>query len=165
MIVESLLGTIVGGILRLLPEGLQFWKNKTDADHEYRLAQLNFESLKFQAEKSLDIKRLDSEMTLAAGELQALIEGNKSQTSMLAHTGIKWVDAVIVGANAMMRPYLVYFYASMYAAVKVAIYYTYLGDGLDWKQGMMLLWNTEDSAVWASICSYVFLDRTLRKKT
>jgi hypothetical protein len=163
MIVESLVGTIVGGVLRLIPEGLKFWESKKDADHEFRMAQLSLDTMKFQASAGMDLKRQEGLNAREAGELQALIEGNKSQTAMVVNTGIKWVDAFIISANAMMRPTMVYYYMGMYALVKVAVFYTYLGDGIDWKSSMILLWSTEDSAVWASIASFVFLDRTLRK--
>ena len=156
MIVESLVGTIVGGLLRLLPEGLKFWQSKKDSDHEYRMAQLNFDSLKFQAEKSIDLKRLDGEIQMSTGELQAIIEGNKVQGTQV---GIKWVDAL----NQSVRPVLTYYYATMYAMVKLAVYCTYLTDGIDWKQSMIMLWSPDDMAVWASIVSFFFLDRTLRK--
>lgn len=164
MIVESLVGTIVGGVLRLLPEGLKFWQSKKDSDHEFRMAQLNLETMKFQATAALDVKRLDAEQAITVKDIDSLIEGNKQQASMVVNTGVRWIDAFIVSANALMRPTMVYYYMAMYALVKIATYYTYLGDGLDWMASMKLLWSTEDSAVWASIASFVFLDRTLRRK-
>jgi hypothetical protein len=164
MIVESLIGTALGGLLRLLPEGLKFWEGKKSQDHEYRMGQLSLEQLKFQAQSQLDLRRVESETTIAAADIQALMEANKAQASMVINTGIKWVDAIIVAMNALMRPTIVYYYAAMYALVKVAVFYTYLGDGVDWKASMIVLWSNEDMAVWASIMSYVFLDRSLRKQ-
>lgn len=163
MIAETLIGTALGGLLRLVPEGLRFWESKKNADHEFRMAQLNLQTLELQAKNQMDFRRLDGDIQLAAADIQALVEGNKAQASMMLATGVKWLDAAINAMNAAMRPALVYYYAAMYALVKVAVFYTYLGDGVDWAESMKLLWNTEDSAVWASICSYVFLDRTLRK--
>jgi hypothetical protein len=127
------------------------------------MAQLNLESLKFQAQAGVDLKRLEGQQALDTNEIQALIEANKAQASMVIQTGIKWADAIIVGLNALMRPTIVYYYALMYAMVKVAVFYTYLGDGVDWKDSMIVLWSTQDMAVWASIMSYIFLDRSLRK--
>ena len=164
MIVESLIGTALGGLLRLLPEGLKFWEGKKSQDHEYRMGQLSLEQLKFQAQSTLDLRRVESETTIAAADIQALMEANKAQASMVINTGVKWVDAIIVSLNALMRPTIVYYYAAMYALVKVAVFYTYLGDGVDWKASMIVLWSNEDMAVWASIMSYVFLDRSLRKQ-
>lgn len=163
MIAETLLGTVVGGVLRLLPEGLKFWQAKKDSDHEYRMAQLNLETMKLQAQSQLDLKRVEGETAITTADIQALMEANKAQASMVVNTGIRWVDALIVSMNSLMRPTLVYYYAAMYAAVKLAVYVTYLADGTDWAASMQLLWSTEDSAVWASILGYVFLDRTLRR--
>lgn len=164
MIVESLLGTIIGGALRLLPEGLKFWEGKKSQDHEFRMAQLSLEQLKFQAQSQLDLRRVESETTIAAADIQALMEANKAQASMVINTGVKWVDAIIVALNALMRPTIVYYYALMYGLVKVAVFSTYLNDGVDWKESMIVLWSAEDMAVWASIMAYIFLDRSLRKK-
>lgn len=163
MIVESLVGTIVGGLLRLVPEGLKFWESSKNADHEYRMGQLNLQQMELQAKNKMDFRRLDGDIELAAADINALVEGNKAQASMMLNTGVRWLDALINGMNAAMRPTLVYYYMLMYALVKVAVFYTYLGDGVDWAESMKLLWGVEDSTVWASICSYVFLDRTLRK--
>ena len=164
MIAETLLGTALGGLLRLLPEGLKFWQSKKDSDHEFRMAQLNLQTMELQAKHQMDFRRMDGDIQLAAAEIQALVDHNKAQATMMLNTGVRWLDAAVNGMNAAMRPTLVYYYAAMYALVKVAVFYTYLGDGVDWAESMKLLWNTEDSAVWASICSYVFLDRTLRHK-
>ena len=164
MIVESLVGTLIGGLLRLVPEGLKFWQSSKDSDHEFRMAQVNLQTMELQAKHRMDLRRVDGEIELAAADIQALVEGNKAQASMMLNTGVKWLDAGINAMNAAMRPTLVYYYAAMYALVKIAVFYTYLGDGVDWAESMKLLWNTEDSAVWASILGYVFLDRTLRHK-
>lgn len=162
MIAETLIGTLLGGVLRLVPEGLKFWEGKKSQDHEYRMGQLNLETLKFQAQSKVDLRRVEGETAITTADIQALVDANKAQASMVINTGIKWVDALIVAMNALMRPTIVYYYAAMYALVKLAVYVTYLSDGVDWATSMQLLWNTEDSAVWASILGYVFLDRTLR---
>lgn len=163
MIAETLLGTAVGGLLRLLPEGLKFWEGKKSQDHEYRMGQLNLETLKLQAQSQLDLRRVEGETAITTADIQALMEANKAQASMVINTGIKWADALIVGLNALMRPSMVYFYMLMYAAVKLATYQTYLADGVDWKDSMLVLWSDNDASVWASIAAYVFLDRTLRR--
>lgn len=164
MIAETLVGTLIGGLLRLAPEGLRFWESSKEKTHELAMAQLNLQTMELQAKHQMDFRRMDGDIQLAAADIQALVDGNKAQASMMLNTGVQWLDALINGMNAAMRPTLVYYYALMYALVKVAVFYTYLGDGVDWTASMKLLWNTEDSAVWASICSYVFLDRTLRHK-
>lgn len=164
MIAETLVGTLLGGVLRLVPEGLKFWESKDDKKHELAMAELNLRTLELQAKNQMDFRRLDGDISLAAADINALVEANKAQAAMVVNTGIKWVDALIVGLNALMRPVLVYYYAAMYAAVKVAVFCTYLTDGVNWKDSMLILWGPEDASVWASICAYVFLDRTLRKK-
>jgi len=164
MIVESLVGTLLGGLLRLAPEGLRFWESSKEKNHELEMAKLNLQTMELQAKHQMDFRRMDGDIQLAAADLQALVEGNKAQASMMLNTGVRWLDAAVNGMNAAMRPTLVYYYAAMYALVKVAVFYTYLGDGVDWASSMKLLWNTEDSAVWASILGYVFLDRSLGKR-
>jgi hypothetical protein len=163
MVVETLLGTALGGLLRLVPEGLRFWSDTKDKAHELAMAELNLRTMELQAKNQMDFRRLDGDIQLAAADIQALVEGNKAQASMMLNTGVRWLDAGINALNASMRPVMVYYYMLMYAAVKAAVFYTYLGDGVDWAASMKLLWNAEDAAVWASIASFVFLDRTLRK--
>jgi len=157
MIAETLIGTALGGLLRLLPEGLQFWKASKDSDHEFRMAQLNLETLKEQAKHQMDFRRLDGDIQLQAADIEALVEGTKAQGQL---SGIKWIDAV----NQSVRPVTTFYFLGLYGLTKLAVYVTYISGGAPWNDSVQRIWSVDDSAVLASIIAYWFLDRTLRKR-
>lgn len=153
MILESLLGSVLGGAFRLIPEGMKLFERKDERKHEKEMFQLQLEADK--ARGKIAIEQADA--ALGGAELQAIIEATKAQA---IPTGIKWVDAM----SATVRPIVTYLLLGLYMTHKMAVMTVALNNGTDFLTYAAGMWGAEDMALLSSIMSFWFVDRSLRKK-
>lgn len=153
----ALLSFLGSGILRLLPELFTLFKEKKDADHEFRMAQLQLEIDKARATQQLDLAHVNAEISLNQAEATGLIEALKAQGQP---TGIKFVDAL----NALVRPILTYYWCIvMYTAWKATIIYQAIDSKVPFVQMAPVIMTEFDLNVVSSIIGFWFVDRAIRK--
>jgi hypothetical protein len=99
----ELLGLMAGGIFRLLPELLKHLASRRDADHEYRMTELQLRIDQARAAQALDLVHAQGATAADSAELQAWAEALRGQA---APTGLKWVDAL----SSTVRPVLTYWW-------------------------------------------------------
>lgn len=139
--IETIIGLVFGNLSRL---GIEFFKQKKEAK------KFEYESELFT--KQIELEKLKLTGTVSTNETDkyiatygALSEATKAQAVV---TGT-WVDAV----SSSVRPIVTYVFLVLYAAGKI-VYSINTGH---------LSWTKEDDTIFASIISFWFADRAIRK--
>lgn len=151
---ETLLGGVFGGLLRLAPEALKFFDRKNERAHE--LAMLDAEMKFAQAKGEIAMRQTEAQMTMT--EVQAIGEAFKEQSATAQAAG-----KVIAGISALVRPFVTYLFVIAYAAVKVSTFLIAISQNGDWKEVLITMWGTEDMAVLNMILSFWFVGRVYER--
>jgi len=139
--IESLIGLLVGNLSRLGIEYFRQSKAKKEAELSLQLLdkQIALEKLRLAEIGNT------SDATKYTAQYGALTAATNAQAVV---TGT-WVDAV----SASVRPLVTYIFVGLYCAGKV-VYSVHTGQ---------LSWTREDGTIFASIISFWFVDRAIRK--
>lgn len=151
---ETLLGGVFGGLLRLAPEAIKFFNSKNERKHE--LALLEAEMRFAQVRGEIAMKQTEAQMTMA--EIEAIGEAFKEQSATAQAAG-KFVAAI----SALVRPFVTYLFVLAYASVKVAAFLIALEQNGDWKLVLTNMWGTDDMAVLNMILSFWFIGRVYER--
>ncbi len=152
MIVESLVGGVFGGLLRLAPEVLKFFDKKNDREHELKMLSTEMEFAKIKAEQAM--YAVDASVHNA--DMSTLAEALKEQASSAKAGG--WFVAAL---SALVRPTVTYAFVSAYFAVKVAAYGVALSQGGAWNTVLLALWTQEDMSILSMILGFWFVSRSI----
>ena len=151
--IETLLGTLLGGAFRLVPEVFKIVDRKDERKHELAMLDKNIEADKLKLEQD----RLAASTQVGLAEISAIIEAAKAQA---VQTGVKWVDAI----NSLMRPLITFWWVIvLYSAALTAQFVVLVDGGQSFVQAILKLWGPDEKAIVASIVSFWFVDRSLRK--
>ena len=154
----ELLGLLAGGVFRLLPELLKLLATRRDADHEYRMTELQLRIDQARATLALDLVHAQGAVAADSAELQVWAEALRGQG---APTGLKWVDAL----SSTVRPVLTYWWCLvLYSSHKAVLVAVGLQERLALAQLAPLMLTDFDRSVVASIIGFWFTDRALRRK-
>ena len=153
---ETLLGGVFGGLLRLAPEALKLWDRKDERKHELAMLEHEHEFAKTRAE--LEMHTSDNQ--LQAHELDAISSAFQEQ-SQTAQAGGKFTSAI----SALVRPTVTYMFILVYALVKVASYLLALTQGGTWSAVLVGLWSTDDAAILNMILSFWFVGRVYERQS
>ena len=151
--IETLIGTVLGGVFRLIPEGMKWFERKDERKHELSMFDKQLEADKVRGQ--LAVQQADA--TIGIAEVQAIIEATKAQGQ---RTGVKWVDAI----NALIRPLLaLQWLIIMWPAVIVSGFYMAVGAGTDPLVALHAAFGQDEKAMAASVASFWLVDRSLKK--
>ena len=153
---ETLLGGVFGGLLRLAPEALKLLDRKDERKHELNMLDRELEFAKTKAE--VELRRADNELSIA--ELGAISSAFQEQTQTAQAAG-KFVSAI----SALVRPTVTYIFIALYALVKVASYVLALGQGGTWQAVLVSLWGVDDAAILNMILSFWFVGRVYERQS
>lgn len=149
---ETLLGGVFGGVLRLAPELFKLFDKKNERAHELRMVQAEMEFAKIKGE--IAMRQVEAAMTMA--EVDAIGEAFKEQ-SRTAQAAGKFVAAI----SALVRPTITYAFVGAYFAVKMASYLIAVEQGGNWRDVLVGLWNQDDVTIMFMIISFWFVGRSL----
>lgn len=152
--IETLLGGVFGGALRLAPEVLKWFDRKHERDHEARMLNLEHEFAKSQAEVALRV----GQQGLVSKEYDVLGVALETQSKMSVAGG-KFISAI----NALVRPSVTYLFLVMYAAVKIALYLLAVDQGGAWQAVVVSLWTQDDVTILFMIISFWFVGRVYER--
>lgn len=150
---ETLIGTLFGGLFRLAPEALKLLDVKNERAHELSMfdKQIKLDTLRAQA--NID----NNNTSIEIADIQAIIEATKAQSTT---TGIKWVD----GLNSSIRPVLaLQWLILLWPAVIISGIISAIGSGIDPLIVVNTMFGEEEKAMASSIASFWLVDRSLRK--
>lgn len=154
MILESVFGGILGGVLRLAPEVLKFFTHKKDLDHEYRMMQAEMEIAKAKVE--LGFRQVDANLQVA--ELDAIAEAVKEQGQTARAAG-----RLVAALSALVRPLVTYWFVILYSGVKLASMGMAMDQGGQWKEVLVASWTKDDMAILFMILGFWFVSRSIEK--
>lgn len=152
--IETLLGGVFGGLLRLAPEALNFLDQKNERKHE--LAMLDAEMRFAQVKGEIAMRQTEAQMTMA--EVEAMGEAFKEQSVTAKAAG-----KVVAAISALVRPFVTYLFVIAYAAVKIAAFLIALEQNGDWKAVLTTMWGADDMAVLNMILSFWFVGRVYER--
>ena len=152
IMIETLLGGLLGGAFRLAPEVLKWLDRKGERGHELAMQD---KALKF--EKLRGVQRM-SEIGAGAdaawnvGAIETLREAVRTQGEK---TGVRWADAL----SSSVRPVITYWFMALYCAAKTATVAAALTGGAGWGVAILYAWTEADQALWAGVLNFWFLGR------
>jgi ABC-type multidrug transport system fused ATPase/permease subunit len=152
--VETLLGGVFGGLLRLAPEVFKIFDKRNERAHELRMLEAEMEFAKVRGE----IAMRQADVHLQTAELDAMTQAFKEQSETAKNAG--WFVSAI---SAMVRPTVTYLFLALYAAVKVAAYLIAIEQGGNWKDVLTSMWGSDDLAVFNMIISFWFVGRVYER--
>lgn len=152
--IETLLGGVFGGALRLAPEVLKWFDRKNEREHELKMIELEHDFAKTSAELALR----QGQQNLVSKEYDVLGVALETQSTMSVAGG-KFISAI----NALVRPLVTYLFILMYAAVKVAMYMLAVDQGGAWEQVVLNLWTQDDITILFMIISFWFVGRVYER--
>lgn len=147
---ETLLGGVFGGLLRLAPEALKFFDQKNERKHELALLQAEMEFAKVRGE--IAMRQTEAQMQVA--ELTAMTEAIKEQSATAQAAG-KVVSAI----SALVRPLVTYIFVFIYVLVKIAAYSMAIAQGGDWKELLVSSWTADDMSTMTMLLTFWFTGR------
>jgi hypothetical protein len=155
MLDSALLGGLLGGIARMVPEVLKFFDRKNDRKHELALGAQQLDLIKVQGHNKLqEIDRTMEGAQMVAG-IEAIKEAYRSQK-----TGWKFADSV----SALVRPWITFVIFHAWLAVKVAAFTQLFQGGVEWNVAVITMWTDNDVAMLAGVTNFWFLSRVFEKK-
>jgi len=155
--IETLLGTLFGGLFRMAPEVLKWMDRKDERAHELAMFDKQLEADKLKGDQQLAQINAQADANIGAAEIQAIVEATKAQA---VQTGIKWVDAL----NALVRPLLaMQWLILLWPAVIVAGFALAIQHGTDPLVALKAAFGVDEKAMAASVASFWLVDRSLRK--
>lgn len=155
--IETLIGTLFGGIFRMAPEVLKWLDRKDERSHELSMFDKQLEADKLKGDQAVAQINAQADASIGAAEIQAIIEATKAQG---VQTGIKWVDAF----NAIIRPLLaLQWLIVLWPAVIIAGFALAVQTGADPLVALKAAFGVDEKAMAASVASFWLVDRSLRK--
>jgi hypothetical protein len=151
---ETLLGGVFGGLLRLAPEVFKIFDKRNERAHELRMLEAEMEFAKIRGE--IAMRQVEAQMTMA--EMDTMAQAFKEQSETAKNAG--WFVSAI---SAMVRPTVTYLFLALYAAVKVAAYLIAIEQGGNWKDVLTSMWGSDDLAVFNMIISFWFVGRVYER--
>lgn len=151
---ETLLGGVFGGLLRLAPELFKMFDHKDERKHELAMLNAEMEFAKIRGEIAL--RQVDA--SLQRAELDSIGEAFKEQYST-ARASYKWATTL----SALVRPLITYAFVIAYFLVKVAAYLMAITQGGAWKEVLVSMWTADDTTIMFMIISFWFVGRVFER--
>jgi hypothetical protein len=151
---ETLLGGVFGGLLRLAPEVFKLFDRANERKHELAMLSAEMEFAKVRGE--IAMRQTEAQMTMA--EVEAIGEAFKEQSDTAKAAG-----SIVAAISAMVRPTVTYMFLGLYAAVKVAAFLIAIEQGGNWKEVLTTMWGSDDLAVFNMIISFWFVGRVYER--
>lgn len=155
--IETLIGTLLGGVFRMLPEVLKWMDRKDERKHELSMFDKQLAADKMRADAQQQALQTEADTIMGGAELAAMIAATNAQS---VKSGVKWVDAL----SSLMRPLITFWWVIvLYSVALVARFWVLVQAGTSNLDAIVLLWGADEKAIVASIISFWFVDRSLRK--
>jgi hypothetical protein len=152
---ETLLGGVLGGVLRVVPEILKWLDRKGERDHELRMTDKQIELEKARATSALQQAEIKAKAAVDAVSLSTLREAIKAQGAVT--TGFASL------LSSSVRPVITYFFFGIWAAIKLGAFVEATKAGMPTLQAFTAIWTESDQTLWAGIVNFWFLGRVFDK--
>jgi len=156
---------IFGGLLRIVPEILNYFKVKQEMKHELDMQEKAYQFQVLKGDQKIDEIGKQGEVDWDKGGLEALREAIKGQDTPLPMTGFKWVDILTAIANViskLIRPMItIQWVIILYPGVIVATFIISLQSNVGVLPALAAAFGPEEKALVAFIVDFWFVGRVL----
>lgn len=153
MVLEGIVGGLLGGAMRLAPEVIKFFDAKDERKHELNMFKLQTDLEKVKGTFKVEEKYVD----YSVAELNALTASYKEQEAAVSKSS-QWV----ANLSALVRPGITYVIFGLYVLMKIAMIVTGISTGQAWL-AVLGTWTEADMALLSMITSYWFVSRDIQK--
>lgn len=150
----GLLGSIFGGVFRLVPEILKLLDAANERKHELNMFTLQTDLEKIRGTFRMEEKYIDH----GTAQLDAIQQAFKQQGEADAKAH-KWAATV----SALVRPGITYILFGLYVAMKLVAMSYAMNSGGSWQEIIASSWTPEDFAMLNMILTFWFVGRAIEK--
>jgi len=150
----GLLGSVFGGIFRLVPEVLRLLDKANERKHELSMFQLQTDLEKMRGEYRMEEKYVD----YSSRTVDAISEAFREQSATAQAAG-KWVAAL----SASVRPGITWSLFALYAAVKGCAIALAFDANADWRDVLVANWSADDFGMLTMVLTFWFVGRSIEK--
>jgi hypothetical protein len=147
---ETLLGSLLGGVFRVVPEVMKMMDAKNERAHEALMMDKEMDFAKIKGE--INMRQTEAVMTVA--ELSAMSDALKEQGETARSAG-----PFVAGISALVRPLVTYWFVMLYSAVKIASMATAFDGGANWKEVLISSWGADDMSMLSLVLTFWFVGR------
>jgi len=159
MLGGGILGSLLGGVFRLVPEVIKYFDKKNERQHELAMFDKQCDLEKVRGQIRLEEIGAQRDMAVDVGVMDAFKAAIDQQTEMVKAAG-GWVASL----SASVRPVMTYYLLLLYGVAKTAaIVLAYLA-GQPMLEVLKEAWSVDDMALLSGVVNYWILDRTLAKR-
>jgi hypothetical protein len=155
----GIVGSLLGGIFRLVPEAIKFWDKKNEREHELAMFDKQCELEKVRGSQKLAEIGAQREATVDSGVMDAFNAAINQQTEMVKAAG-GWVASL----SASVRPVMTYYLLLLYGVFKAATMAIGYASGQPVPELLKDAWTVDDMTLLSGVVNYWILDRTLAKR-
>jgi hypothetical protein len=148
--IETLLGSLLGGVFRIVPEVMKLWDAKNERQHELAMLGKEMEFAQIKGEISMR----EQETVLMGKELDAMSVALREQGETARASG--WFISAI---SAAVRPLVTYWFVVLYSIVKLAAILMAIDAGAEWKEVLVNSWTQDDMAMLMMVLTFWFVGR------
>lgn len=157
MFEAGLLGSLLGGIFRIIPEILKWIDKKNEREHE--LSMLKAE---------MDFARMKGEIQMHQVDTEALATEVNAMSVALAEQGetARAAGWFVAALSALVRPLVTYWFVILYSVVKIAtMIEAFTTSDSNWKEVLINCWNKDDMAMLMLVLTFWFVGRVWERNS
>jgi hypothetical protein len=155
----GIVGSLLGGLFRLVPEIIKFLDKKNERLHELSMFDKQCELEKVRGSQKLAEIGVQREAAIDSGVLDAFNAAINQQTEMVKAAG-GWVSSL----SASVRPVMTYYLLLLYGVFKTATIAIGYASGQPIPELLKSAWTVDDMALLSGVVNFWILDRTLAKR-
>ena len=155
----GIVGSLLGGIFRLVPETFKFLDKKNEREHELAMFDKQCELEKVRGSQKLAEIGAQREATVDSGVMDAFNAAITQQTEMVKSAG-GWVASL----SASVRPVMTYYLLLLYGVFKTATIAIGYASGQPVPELLKNAWSVDDMALLSGVINFWILDRSLAKR-
>lgn len=153
---ETLLGSLLGGVFRFATAWMEAREKQRERDHELSMLRLNGELAERADERRLREIGLEGEIRLSEADLRAMMSANRDQAEMARAGG-----GLAAFLSATVRPVVTYLLLGIYLCHKGAqVAAAWASEGAGY--ALASAYGDADMALLSGILGFWFVDRALR---
>jgi len=155
----GILGSLLGGVFRLVPEVIKYFDKKNERQHELAMFDKQCDLEKVRGQIRLEEIGAQRDLAVDVGVMDAFKAAIDQQTEMVKAAG-GWVASL----SASVRPLMTYYLLLLYGAAKTATMIIAYHHEQSLLTVLKDAWGVDDMALLSGVVNYWILDRTLAKR-
>lgn len=155
----GVLGSLLGGIFRLVPEAMKLFDRKNERQHELAMFERQCDLEKVRGAQKMAEIGAQRDVSIDTGMMAAFKSAIDQQTEMVKAAG-GWVASL----SASVRPVMTYYLLVMYGAVKASFVIMAYQNNIPFLEALVRNWTTEDMALLTGVINFWMVDRSLIKR-